>query len=55
MPRKSSPKQPAYRLKEITDENMNALQKSLRDAIYAGPRGIGIMSCGAKGEWFGGR
>ena len=39
MPRKSSPKQPAYRLKEITDENMNALQKSLRDAIYAGPRG----------------
>ena len=39
MPRKSSPKQPAYRLKEITDEGMNALQKSLRDAIYAGPRG----------------
>jgi 4-carboxymuconolactone decarboxylase len=39
MPRKGSPKQPAYRLKEITDEGMNALQKSLRDAIYAGPRG----------------
>ena len=39
MARKSSPKQPAYRLKDITDEGMNALQKSLRDAIYAGPRG----------------
>jgi 4-carboxymuconolactone decarboxylase len=29
-----------YRLKEITDEQMNALQRGLRDAIYAGPRGV---------------
>ena len=32
-------KRPPYRLKEITDEQMTALQKALRDAIYAGPRG----------------
>jgi len=30
---------PPYRLKEITDEQMTAVQKALRDAIYAGPRG----------------
>ena len=32
-------KRPPYRLKEITDEQMTALQRGLRDAIYAGPRG----------------
>ena len=32
-------KRPPYRLKEITDEQMTAVQKALRDAIYAGPRG----------------
>jgi 4-carboxymuconolactone decarboxylase len=37
---KKSPKRPSYRLKEITDEQMSALQRALRDAIYAGPRGV---------------
>ena len=37
---KSSAKRPAYRLKEVGDEQMDALQRSLRDAIYSGPRGI---------------
>ncbi len=39
--KKASPaKRPPYRLKEIGDEQMSALQRSLRDAIYSGPRGI---------------
>src|SRR5690349_9544772 len=29
-----------YRLKDISDEQMSALQRALRDAIYSGPRGI---------------
>jgi 4-carboxymuconolactone decarboxylase len=33
-------KRPAYRLKVISDEQMNPLQRALRDAIYAGPRGV---------------
>ncbi len=33
-------KRPSYRLKDISDEQMNPLQRSLRDAIYAGPRGL---------------
>ena len=33
-------KRAPYRLKEISDEQMTPLQKSLRDAIYSGPRGI---------------
>lgn len=33
-------KRPPYRLKEIGDEQMSAVQKSLRDAIYSGPRGL---------------
>lgn len=33
-------KSPPYRLKEIGDEQMTALQRALRDAIYSGPRGI---------------
>lgn len=33
-------KRPPYRLKEISDEQMTALQRALRDAIYAGPRGL---------------
>lgn len=37
---KKSAKRPSYRLKEITDEQMSALQRALRDAIYAGPRGV---------------
>ena len=37
---KRAEKRPSYRLKEITDEQMSALQKALRDAISAGPRGI---------------
>ena len=37
---KSVAKRPSYRLKEISDEQMNALQRSLRDAIYSGPRGL---------------
>lgn len=40
MPTKRAAKQASYRLKEIGDEQMTALQKALRDAIYAGPRGI---------------
>jgi 4-carboxymuconolactone decarboxylase len=39
-PAKRSAKRPAYRLKEITDEQMTALQRALRDAIFSGPRGI---------------
>ena len=37
---KKPAKRPPYRLKDISDEQMNALQRSLRDAIYSGPRGI---------------
>src|SRR5258708_36992646 len=33
-------KRPPYRLKDISDEQMSALQRALRDAIYSGPRGI---------------
>src|SRR5439155_12360666 len=40
MPSKSSAKRLPYRLKEIDDEQMSALQRALRDAIYAGPRGV---------------
>ena len=39
-PAKAREKRPSYRLKEIGDEQMSAVQKSLRDAIYSGPRGI---------------
>ena len=37
---KKAAKRPPYRLKEISDEQMSALQRALRDAIYSGPRGI---------------
>src|SRR5919205_1308025 len=37
---KRAAKRPPYRLKEISDEQMSALQRALRDAIYSGPRGI---------------
>jgi hypothetical protein len=37
---KKPAKRPPYRLKEISDEQMSALQRALRDAIYSGPRGI---------------
>lgn len=44
MAKKAAAKKPAkqgpYRLKEIGDEQMTALQRGLRDAIYAGPRGV---------------
>jgi 4-carboxymuconolactone decarboxylase len=40
MPTKRAAKRPAYRLKEVTDEQMSALQRALRDAIFSGPRGI---------------
>jgi 4-carboxymuconolactone decarboxylase len=33
-------KRPPYRLTEITDDQMTAPQRALRDAIYSGPRGI---------------
>ena len=33
-------KRPAYRLKDIADEEMTEPQRALRDAIYSGPRGI---------------
>jgi 4-carboxymuconolactone decarboxylase len=38
--RRPAAKRPRYRLREISDEQMTALQRALRDAIYAGPRGI---------------
>jgi len=38
--RKRAEKRPAYRLKDITDEQMSALQRALRDAIFSGPRGL---------------
>lgn len=37
---KRSAKRPSYRLKDITDEQMSAPQRALRDTIYSGPRGI---------------
>jgi 4-carboxymuconolactone decarboxylase len=37
---KKPAKRPSYRLKEIGDEQMTALQRALRDAIYSGPRGV---------------
>ena len=37
---KRAAKRPPYRLKDISDEQMSALQRALRDAIYSGPRGI---------------
>lgn len=37
---KRAEKRPSYRLKEIAEEQMSALQKALRDAISSGPRGI---------------
>jgi 4-carboxymuconolactone decarboxylase len=44
MPKKRPTRRPAkrlpYRLTEISDEQMTALQRALRDAIYAGPRGV---------------
>jgi 4-carboxymuconolactone decarboxylase len=44
-------KRPAYRLKEITDEEMNPAQRSLRDAIYAGPRGVRAKLTGPFQIW----
>ena len=40
MPKKRAAKQPPYRLKDISDAQMNAAQRALRDAIYSGPRGV---------------
>jgi 4-carboxymuconolactone decarboxylase len=40
MPAKRLAKRLPYRLKEIADEQMNPLQRGLRDAIFAGPRGV---------------
>ncbi len=37
---KKAAKRPPYRLNDISDEQMNPLQRALRDAIYAGPRGV---------------
>ena len=37
---KKAAKRPPYRLNDITDEQMTAPQRALRDAIYSGPRGI---------------
>lgn len=39
MPSKRAAKRLPYRLKDITDEQMTAVQRALRDAINAGPRG----------------
>jgi 4-carboxymuconolactone decarboxylase len=44
-------KRPPYRLKEINDEQMNALQRGLRDAIYAGPRGVRAKLTGPFQIW----
>jgi 4-carboxymuconolactone decarboxylase len=44
-------KRPSYRLKEITDEQMSAVQKSLRDAISSGPRGIRAKLTGPFQIW----
>jgi 4-carboxymuconolactone decarboxylase len=37
---KTAAKRPKYRLAEIADERMTGPQQALRDAIYAGPRGV---------------
>src|ERR1700704_1890075 len=37
---KKAAKRPPYRLKEDNDEQISALQRALRYAIYAGPRGL---------------
>jgi 4-carboxymuconolactone decarboxylase len=55
MAKKSAPKRaekrPSYRLKEITDEQMSALQRALRDAISSGPRGIRAKLTGPFQIW----
>jgi 4-carboxymuconolactone decarboxylase len=33
-------KRPAYRLKDIADDELTEPQRALRDAIYSGPRGV---------------
>jgi 4-carboxymuconolactone decarboxylase len=48
---KRAEKRPSYRLTEITDELMSAVQKSLRDAISAGPRGIRAKLTGPFQIW----
>ena len=48
---KRAEKRPSYRLKEITDEQMSAVQKSLRDAISSGPRGIRAKLTGPFQIW----
>jgi 4-carboxymuconolactone decarboxylase len=39
MPPRRAAKAPAYRLQDLTEEQMSAPQRALRDAIFAGPRG----------------
>jgi 4-carboxymuconolactone decarboxylase len=48
---KRAEKRPSYRLTEITDEQMSALQKALRDAISSGPRGIRAKLTGPFQIW----
>ena len=48
---KRAAKRPPYRLKEISDEQMSALQRALRDAIYSGPRGIRKKLTGPFAIW----
>jgi 4-carboxymuconolactone decarboxylase len=50
-PAARSGKRPPYRLAEISDEQMNALQRGLRDAIYAGPRGVRAKLTGPFQIW----
>jgi 4-carboxymuconolactone decarboxylase len=40
MPAKRAPKAPSYRLTDPTEEQMSPPQRALRDAIFAGPRGV---------------
>ena len=51
MPAKRPAKRPPYRLKDIPDEQMTAPQRALRDAIFAGPRGVRKKLNGPFGIW----
>jgi 4-carboxymuconolactone decarboxylase len=51
MAKKRSMKRAPYRLRQISDAQMNAAQRALRDAIYAGPRGARTKLTGPFQIW----
>jgi 4-carboxymuconolactone decarboxylase len=49
--RKRPAKRPPYRLQEISDAQMTEPQRALRDAIFAGPRGVRSKLTGPFAIW----